>query len=290
MNSLLTSIYEAGYDIWNTLIDIAINLIKTSPTSAGGGQLYAIVHQVFNVLSTATMPVLILFFMISILKNISQTPPERLASVFFQDAIRYCIIIVMASQAWKITGYIFQFTDGITDSVAGTIPKLELSDTMRNVINSVSDFNINFDDGIGNGIKEWFNSAMLCIVFLIGALITLGVMAACAFSIISAAYKRIIQPLIILPFSGLAIARAAGGADQARETAKFFSYFFSLCINGTIILIIIRLGMVLSSTIVFPTGGNEVKQIIFSSLQNFTAPIIISGLIKSVDSIASRIF
>ena len=64
MESIINSLYQVGYDIWNQLIAIAMTMFTTSPTAAAGG-IYNTTKTLFDAISDISIPIAIVFFFVS---------------------------------------------------------------------------------------------------------------------------------------------------------------------------------------------------------------------------------
>ena len=140
---------------------------------------------------------------------------------------------------------------------------------------------------------ESFWSTIGCsLLFLIGGIVLLFIMVASCLSIISSAFQRILKPLMILPFAGIAIALGAGGHDISRSLVSYIKTFFGFCISGAVMIIAIKTGVSLCTTLVgFDlTGASNIYKCILITVQMATTPIVISGLVKGSDAIIARMF
>ena len=97
MDGIVKALYNCAYTIWNSLIEIAMTLFRTSPKAAGYGTPYATVHTLYNAISDATIPIATVFFIIAIYKTVVSAPPGQQALRFLQDALRYVIILFVAA-------------------------------------------------------------------------------------------------------------------------------------------------------------------------------------------------
>ena len=120
MDGIVKALYNCAFSIWNTLIEIAMTLFRTSPKTAGYGMPYATVHALYNAISDATVPIATVFFIIAIYKSVVSAPPGQQALRFMQDALRYVMILFLAANMWSIMGYIIDFSDGITTQITAT--------------------------------------------------------------------------------------------------------------------------------------------------------------------------
>ncbi len=289
MEAAVKALYETAFIIWNGLIGIALNLFTTSPKAAGGGSPYATVHTLYNSISQATIPVAACFFLIAIYKSVITTPSEQQLQRFLMDAIRYCIILFATGHLWEIMGYIISFADGITASMgsAGSM-QLHMSGDLERIIHE--SLQLPAFELSAEWIAKLFEVIGSSTVLLIGGLTLILTMVASALSIISSAFQRILKPLIIMPFAGIALAMGAGGAEMSRSLWTYAKTFLGFCISGAMMVVIIKAGssLCISLASTSMTAGTDIGRCIIITLQAAVTPIVIAGLVKSSDSIISR--
>ena len=289
MIDVIKALYNCSFTIWNTLMQIAMTLFTTSPKTAGGGTPYATVHTMFNAISDATVPIATVFFIIAIYKSVISAPPEQQAQRFLMDALRYCIILFVAANMWNIMGYIIDFADGITSKMGSTSGyTLSINSSLESIINSTCELPSFELSG------EWFSklwSVIGCsLLFMIAGIVLVFIMVASCISIISSGFQRILKPLIILPFAGIAIAMGAGGHDISRSLLQYIKTFFGFCISGALMVICVKTGVTLCTTLVNfnLAGSSDIYKVILITVQSAITPIVISGLVKGTDSIVQR--
>ena len=291
MEDVVKALYNCSFTVWNTLIEIAMTLFTTSPKEAASGSAYTVVHSIYNAIADATVPIATVFFIIAIYQSVVSAPPGQQAQRFLQDALRYCIILFIAANMWNIMGYIMEFSDGLTGkiSAAGNY-KLSVGGDMENIIDSclvLPDFELS-----GEWLEKFWTTAGCSLLFLIGGIVLLFIMAASCLSIISSAFQRILKPLMILPFAGIAIALGAGGHDISRSLLTYIKTFFGFCLSGALMVIAVKCGITLCTNLVnFGLGGaSDLYKCILITVQMAVTPIVISGLVKGCDSMTARMF
>lgn len=293
-------VYNVAYEIWNTLISIAMSLMTTSPKEASHGELYTTTKNLFNAIKDIALPIAIIFFLIAIYRDVVGTPPEQQARRFFGDALKFCVMVAVLANLWDIMGYVIQISDGVTDKLAGVADyeKLKVSDDLKAVIKEAAkppEVDI-FHDGLGIFLAGWIDHLMTRLLFFITSLVTLIIIISSALSIISSAFQRIIKPLAILPFAAITVAMAAGSGDASRVASSYVKTFFGFCISGAFMVICIKLGGTLSKeminieTMAMFTTGTLHEKVLLISIQNAVTPIVIAGLVKTADHVISRFF
>lgn len=291
MADIVKALYNCAFTVWNALMKIAMTLFTTSPKLAGGGTPYSTVHTFYNAIADATVPIATVFFIIAIYKSVVSAPPGQQAQRFLHDALRYCIILYIAANMWSIMGYIIDFTDGITGKISATSGyTLSVSGDMENIIDTclkLPSFELS-----GEWLEKFWSTIGCSLLFLIGGIVLLFIMVASCLSIISSAFQRILKPLMILPFAGIAIALGAGGHDISRSLLTYIKTFFGFCISGALMVVAVKTGVSLCTNLVnFDlTSASNVYKCILITVQMAITPIVISGLVKSSDAITARMF
>ena len=291
MEGVVKALFNAAFAIWNSLMGVAMTLFTTSPKVAGGGTPYATVHTIFNAISDATIPIATVFFIIALYKTVVSSPPEQQLQRFLMDTLKYCMILFVAANLWNIMGYIMDFADGITGKISSTSGyKLTMSGDLKKIIEDclkLPSFELS-----GKWFSELWSVVGCSLVFMLAGLILIFIMVASCMSIISCAFQRILKPLIILPFAGIAVAMGAGGHDISRSLFQYMKTFFGFCISGAVMIIAIKLGVRLCTNLVNINlaGTSDIYKCIMITVQSAITPIVISGLVKGSDSMIARMF
>lgn len=295
LTDMIKGIYNVGYSIWNYLIGIAITLFTTSPTAASGA-VYTITYSLFLSISSISIPICIIFFLLAIFKDVIGTPPEQQLKQFLLDALKFCVVVGIVANLWTVMGYIMQVADGVTNALAGsTSHTLSLSTELINVITQATTLPPAPAGDLASILQYLLDILVFTftvLLFFLASLATLIIIIGSGISIISSGFQRIIKPLVFLPFSSISVAMAAGSGEASRAATQYLKTFFGLCLSGAFMVVSVKLGVALSNgLIVFNYASLTIhEQIIFISVQNAITPIVIAGLIKSSDSMIGRMF
>lgn len=287
---LIKAIYNVGYSIWNYLIDIAISLFTTSPTAANGS-VYSTTHTLFLSISSISVPICIVFFLLALIKDVIGSPPEQQARQFMQDGIKFGVMIGIVANLWTIMGYVMQIADGLTNDLAVSASyDLAISSDLETIIIEATTLPTFDFTHIGESIGDIIGFIFTVLLFFLTSLATLVIIIASAISIISCGFQRILKPLVIMPFSSVTVAMATGSGEASRVTTQYIKTFFGLCIAGAFMVICVNLGVALSNgLIVFDYASlSTFEKVLFISVQNAITPIVISGLVKSADTIIGK--
>lgn len=295
---MIESIFNSAYGVWNNLISIAMTLFTTSPTAANGA-VYSTTHTLYNAISSISLPIATVFFLIAIIKDVISSPPDQQARRFLGDGIKFGVLIGILANLWTVMGYVMQIADGVTDSLSESATyTLSMGTDLQDVITEASTKPsatislTSFGSDLVNFFSEWMDYALTNLLFFIAGIITLAIIVASAISIISSAYQRIIKPLAILPFSSIAVAMASGTSEANRVAVGYLKTFFGFCISGAFMVIAVKLGVALTNGMVAFNMDTLTlhEKVLYISIQNMITPIVIAGLVKSADSIIGRFF
>ena len=306
MDGLIKALYNAGFTVWNTIVGLAMTLFTKSPASL---DVYNIAHNIYLSIQDITIPIAIVIFLIGWLKAVCQGPPERTAHEMFGIFLRFCIVVAIAANLWAFMGYVIQVTDGITDAVAsssGGIPdyNLDLKDTLSSAIDSISSTptsdDIDWDImhpfiSFGKFVTIWVTWFLTYVGFLIASIITLGIMVYCSIVILSQAYQRIIKPLVVLPFMAISFGFAAGQGEGDRVAINYFKTIVGYLLSGAFMVVAVKIGVALTNsddiTNALVSSSSDVTMVmLLESIKTMITPIITVGIVKSTDSIMSRLF
>ncbi len=297
MQVILKALYKVGFLIWNAFIDSAVNLFTTSVKDSDLAGLMETAKGIFDGIIDCTIPLATLFFIIAIYKTVSSTPPEQQARKFMLDIFKYVMILYISSQLWNILGYVIDFTDGVTSIIAdgsdyATIDteNNEVFDTIDGLDLSIADHGLN----IGEAILDAIGIVVTIIVYLIGGVVSILVLASAGLTVIGVAFERIIKPLVILPFSTIVLGVGACSGEGERMMWHYGKTFLSFCISGAFMITAIKLGNAMFSTFNLAENinadGNDTIEAIVAIVQVDMTAIVITGLLKSMDSIVAKVF
>lgn len=299
---MIEAIYNVSYGIWNYLMELAMTLFTTSPTTANA-EVYGIAQNLFNAISGIAIPIAEVFFLIAIFKDVMGSPAEQQLRCLIMDMLKFVVMLAVLANLWDVMGAVIEIADEITVAFGMTADyELTLSDELLATIALVEedptlpeDYSF-VNDGFGP-IITWISEFGVCIfnrlLFMLFAIGTLVIVVGSSITILSSAYQRIIKPLAILPFSSISMAMAAGTAEGGRTAMNFVRTLFGFAISGAFMVICIKLGVSLTNggIVAFDLASlNMFEKIIYISVQNMLTPIIIAGLVNGADSVVQRIF
>jgi hypothetical protein len=290
LKEIVTSLFGVGYDLWNALIEVAMTLFTTSPTAAGGG-VYQTAHNLYSSISDISLPIAIVFFLIAIIKEVTATPPDQQVRRFFNDVIKFGVMVGILANLWTIMGYIIQIADGLSSNLTGAT---NYTLTTPDVLSALLDTLFVEPDLQGTHFGQYIADFMCVIgyffLFVIFGIVSIVILVASSVSILSSAFQRILKPLVLLPFSCVTVALAAGTGDAERVSSSYLKTFFGFCISGAFMVICISLGTALGNGLINIDTSSmaPAAQICAICVQNAVIPIIIAGLVKSADSIIAK--
>ena len=291
MAEIIMWIYQCGYWVWDKIVGTAMTLFVVSPMSAGGG-VYDTAHSMFLAVSDISMPIAIIFFLIAIIKDVTSTPPDQQVRRFFNDALKFGVMVGILVNLWEIMGCIIQIADGITGSLSASASySFAMPPELEATISSAVKFP-DMDADIWDNILKILKWVVVILILLLSSLGTLIVMVASAVSILSSAFQRILKPLVLLPFSCITVALATGTVDSARVTNSYIKTFFGFCISGGFMAVCVNLGAALANGLVDMdySSMSDIGKALIISIQAAITPIFISGLVKNADGIIGKFF
>ena len=136
----------------------------------------------------------------------------------------------------------------------------------------------------------WAETALATMIGFFFAILFFIIVLACSVIILITAFKRLVKPLIIAPFSLIAIGAGAGGPEASRTLSSFIRTFIGFMLSGAIMVLGFALGGMASSMISFSsvTAADPIQFSILGSIQVMLMPLVTTGIIKGADSIMSK--
>ncbi|MBP5324825.1 MAG: hypothetical protein J6Y86_04950 [Pseudobutyrivibrio sp.] len=299
MREAIKGLFDVAYDIWNAMIGLSCDMFADSYRNGQAASLYNTAHSIFTTISGCTIPLATLFFIIAIYKTVSSTPPEQQARRFLLDALKYVIILYISSQLWNILGYMLDFASGITSAIndGGAYGQISTGDD-NVVFQAVDDLKLSFGShglNIGEYISEALDIVVTILVYFIGGLASVIILGASGLTVIGVAFERIIKPLVILPFSAIVLGIGSCSGEGERLMWHYGKSLLALALSGAFMITAIKLGNAMFTTyniadrIVTDHSGQIIRAIITIVQVDMTA-IIITGLLKSMDSLVGKVF
>ena len=138
MADISKSLVSIALNLWNELIKIAMDLFRTSPTAASGS-IYSVAKGCFDVLKSISIPIIIVFFLLAIFKEIASSPPDQQAQKLFMHGFKFVLIIMVIFNLWDIMGVVVDVTDGVTDTLATSVGDVSTNPQAQDDMNSAID-------------------------------------------------------------------------------------------------------------------------------------------------------
>jgi hypothetical protein len=281
--------------VWNYIIGVAMDLFTMDPKSADNGYVGSVIYTFYCSIKDIALPIAIVFFLFAICKNVSSSPPDQQPHRLMNDVVKLCIFVGVLANLWDIMGYIMQIGNGITAklNITGTATlsmSTELSDAIAEAAEK-PDVSISGFSGLGTFIVAYLEWGLTNLLFFLAGCITLVIIISSSLSIVNCGYQRILKPMLILPFSSIAVAVGAGTHEGERIMVSYLKTFFGYCISGAYMVICVKLGPLLANGLIsVPSGASLYEKILYVSIQNMVAPLAVAGLCKSADSVIQRFF
>ena len=307
MEDFIISIFSASDTVWDALINgIAMQLFTAAPNEFAEGDLFQVAHAAYNAVADICIPIAVVFFLIAIIKTTISTPQDQQVHRVLHEGIKFAIIIGIIGNLWFIMKQVITVCNGIVENIGGASDiQLNCSDQISVLIDNglldKPDVEVHFftlGQDLANLIGAWILYGILVVFLMLVGLITLVVIIKCSFDIIIIAFKRIIKPLIILPFAGISIAFGAGSGEIERVMIAYIKTFIGLCLMGAFMIVCVQLGVALmnSETVMGLFGFNDeinglsdqYLTVLMLGIKNCLTPMVISGAIKGVDGLVAR--
>ncbi len=295
---MIEGLFNAGYGIWNALIDITISLFTTSPKAASSALTNTILT-LFNSLKAAAFPLAVVFFLIALIRDVVSTPPDQQLRKFIGSAIKYCVILGIIENLWGIMGYVMGFADGVTSAFSaagGNNYYLSMNNDLQSAITEAGQKpDITFHIlAIGEFVGAWWDHVLAEIIMLVSGLVTLFIIIASSISLINSAFQRIFKPMVILPFASIAVAMGAGTGEASRVMSNYLKTFFGYCLSGAFMVICVKMSVALINDQVISSlnfaSASIIEKTVYACVQNAIMPLVCAGLVKSADSVIQRFF
>ena len=297
MTNAIRAIFNVVFNVWNWFMEIAMTLFTTAPNEASGmdGKLINTVHRLYNALFSFALPITVIFLFIALLKNSWIKSEEQRLPAMLSDLMRYGVIVVILASLWDIMGYIMSVTNNIMNVVIDSNITYKLNPNDQKVLMDViADFELRQCEGIDDLIP-WLGEMLICLLtdllFMIVGLVVVVLVAGAGFTIVSVAFQRILKPLVILPFASIMVAVGAGGGDVGRVALSYLKTFVAFCISGAFMVAAIKVGVAFCSNGLFNfdmTDMGKIEKMILVSVHTAATPMVIAGLVKSMDGIIAR--
>lgn len=313
MKDTIIALYEIAYSIWNFFMDWTFPMLKQTPETAfrsnyAAVDAYTSMKYIYDTTRSILLPLACTLILIRIIKGLLSSSIEQIYKQTIPFVVRSVLILVIICNLWAINTAIIQvcgsFGNKIINYVEGVSPNRSN--------NGSTDVNINTDDGDIGGSSDsyklsvsdeltnkleiiedwsWFGELIPLLVIFFSALGTLGVFVTSGITIMKYVYQRLLKPLMMLPFSGLVVAFSAGTEKMAQSTYNFYKQLILYCLSGAGIAIAISLmkfvtgvSIPIATTSAADSIAGQLVSIFSIILQQLLAPIIITALIKEVNT------
>ena len=300
-----------------------VESIGNASGSMSVGALRGIVQGAYQALLDIVVPLAIVLFLLALFKIVISTPPNQQIYAFLGSGIKFGIVIAIGANMWSILTVISRICASVVVAVAdsaggsSTITQLVMPEDIHHILTDgwgnavyaaklLDGFNAagldtveeiqdaNFFQLMGivssAGINSWAEKALANMIAFFFAILFFIVATACSVIILLTAFKRFIKPLIITPFSLIAIATGAGGPEASRSLSSFIRTFIGFMLSGAIMVLGFAVGSLAGNLLQFPTvtAADPIHYAILGSLRMMAIPLLTTGIIKGADSMMSK--
>ncbi len=312
-STFLEDLYRLAYGILSKILKL-MNFPHVSDANSGGRwiNLWNAAHGCFAVMLEVAIPIATIFFIIGIYKSVIDKAPEEQPKQFFQDVVRYTIILFIISNLFNFLTLITQISDGVTDEVMSVDGMNPTSDAAQSNV-----YDIKYDTSPIKTVIDYYSGGMLqkttksyekkpvldffldvfeYITLLFGGVATIIIFAVAGYTIIMAVIVRVVKPLAMLPFSTIVVGMAACSGEGERTISQFIKKLLGFSLSGVFIIIALKLGAAIACMNLFDL--NKVMQLDSNSLIsaivgiiNVNIPVIITtGLVRASENFMDKIF
>ena len=314
METICNSLLKLGYTVWNAIVgELAWGLFKQNPKAAFTNEYEIsfymdVVRKVFNAMKDIMVPLLLLFFVIKTFKELITTPWEQFYKKIIYSVLHFFVISFICFNLWTINGVFIDCTQAVAnsmfkglegyheDDVVHPKPKPkpgESGDEPDVADESIDiagvDIQMSFEDNNDPTLSAACEELDEC-NFLERAIGYVLIMLACAgaalawsssaIMILKAAYTRLIQPLIMLPFAGIAVAMSAGTENMGRTTYAFYKQIAIFILAGPFMALCCAAAKFMTIAIDPASDASALTKALLMIATVIIRPMIIAGLVK----------
>jgi hypothetical protein len=315
METFCNGLLNTGYKIWNMLVgSIAWGLFKQSPKDAFvneyGVSFYTdVIQKVFKTITDIMVPLLMLFFIMKLFKELISTPWEQFYKKAIYSVLHFIVISFICFNLWTINGVFIDCTQSVANAMFKGLEGYVIEGDHYNtkpineddphvyeapdIIVSGADIQMVFEDNedpvLGAAIEQldgedWIVRAIGWVVIMLGCAGAALAWGSSAIMILKAAYTRLLKPLIMLPFSGLAVAMSAGTENMARTTYAFYKQIAIFILAGPFMGICMAIAKFLTIDIPADSETKPITAVLLIIATMIIRPMIIAGLVKEASN------
>ncbi len=274
MQQILIDYLEAGHTAWNQTLDTIISLLTMNPESISGGAPFALVQTIYTALSSIGYTVLVLCFLLSVGKEVTDVRQMRRPEWIFMALFRLIIAQAVLSNGLTILRGIYSFIVGVIELISGTTLTLQsidgISDEVRTAI-----MNLDFIPSIGLSI--------LGVAFFF-------VMNIASVFIIVTVYMRFFRLFMLMAIAPLFLGTLGGGvlggSGISRSGFGYLQNHVSICLEGVgLVIACLLYSAILSGGLPHILAGADatgtsavLEYIVYSAMQALMLCIMIKGI------------
>lgn len=289
----IIDIYGVGFDFWNNIAGMAMGMFKDNPKTWAEGLAFDTMLGVYKGMKSVLIPLMVGFFFIKLLKELLSAPWEQVYRKFLTNVAHFAIMLVIILNLWDITGMVIDVASvcnvaiiKATENGSKTRPNIDKGEEKDN--NNKDAWKMHMDKTFKEKIEEicsegkFVEKLIANILLLIVSAFSAGIFIMSSFSILKFAYVRLLKPLIMLPFAGLAVALSVGTEKMAQTTFNFYKSIVLFCLSGAYMSLCLCMAKFLTNIAWIQTAEHESFWFTLSIMiaQGILTPTIISGLIK----------
>lgn len=268
MGDFVIDVIQAGYDIWNFIVEYVFGILLVSPAEFANGSLWDIVSRVLPVFVAVAVSVYSALLYIGFFYEVSDI--KRLQ---MDDMIKIVI-------KWAIGIVVIQMFSTIVISLinAGT--------ALMGLVIVPGDLKMAVSEATKTAIQEteWYGQIILCIV----AIVIFIMMAISGFGLLMTVYERFVRLMVAIPFGVLAVS-AMPLRTGMQMTAGFWKNLVSIILEGAAIIMALSLTTVLINNIPSIAGDDVgfISSVIRMAEATFSMTMCL-GIVKGAQNIVRK--
>lgn len=271
LGELILELLEMVLGLWNSYIDLAMELLGQPVTSFKGGGAWSAIESLQPLFIGVGSSLIVLFFVMGFCsESIDVRQEMRLEGILR-------ILIRLSVSEWLVVNSLT-----ILKSFMASIGNLVTA------IGGNQTTHVSLDGEAANIIRNLGFASSL--VFLILAVVIALVIMVCAFFLLYTIYFRFLRLYVVLPFAPIAFSSFAGNHGISHTAIRYFKYFLSVALEAvTIVLAVVVCNAFISAGLPdFASGySGWVKTLFILFEMTFTISLTV-GAVKGAQNLTSR--
>lgn len=259
--------FEMSGEVWNDLMNMGSKVLIKNPTKGTYKETWAQVADIYTMLNTVAVTLMILFFVYSFCRESVDIRTDMTMDRTVKLFIRLIIVTNILGMALTWMPKFMRWTKVLTKAILG---EAEFGFTFDGaaIYDAVS-------DASGWGALVAFLTSFLFFLFT----------CVCGFMVVFTILTRVLKIYMIAPFAGIALSTLVAGGQVAQIGYSYIKTFFGYVLSALLIAVVI----VISSTFI-ETISLETDSAIITLLSYCIKMGAISSSVKMSDNVIQKAF